>query len=58
MWLKSQSTKPSADLLTKARAAIDRVLADSSELAELWAESDEYEAWRNGLLSIQASLGR
>jgi hypothetical protein len=58
VWVKSQSTKPSADLLTKAQTAIDRVLADNSELAELWAESDEYEAWRDGLLSLQASLGR
>jgi hypothetical protein len=57
-WLNSQSAEPSASLLTKAQAAIDRVLADNSELAELWAESDEYEAWRDGLLSLQASLGR
>lgn len=57
-WFNNQSAEPSASLLTKAQAAIDRVLADNSELAELWAESDENEAWRDGLLSLQASLGR
>jgi hypothetical protein len=57
-WVKRQSTKPEAALLTKAQAVIDRVLSGNSELAELWTESDEYEAWRDGLLTIQASLSR
>lgn len=57
-WVKRQSIKPSPALLSQAQAVIERVLAEESELAELWAESGEYEAWREGLLELKASLGR
>ncbi len=57
-WVKRQSPKPAPVLFTQAQAVIDRVLSENSELQELWAESDEYEAWRNGLLDIQTALGR
>jgi len=57
-WVKSQTTKPSSALLTKAQVVIERVLSENSELAELWIESDEYESWQDGLRLIKASLGR
>lgn len=57
-WVKSQTTKPSSALLIKAQVVIERVLSENSELAELWAESDEYESWQEGLRLIKASLGR
>ena len=57
-WVKSQTTKPSSTLLTKAQVVIERVLSENSELAELWIESDEYESWQDGLRLIKASLGR
>ena len=38
------------------RAALDRVLAAPSELAELWAESDEGDAWRAGIAELRGRL--
>ncbi|MFK3775164.1 DUF4259 domain-containing protein [Pseudomonas sp. NPDC089406] len=55
-WVKRQLAKPSSVMLSQAQAVIDRVLSEHSELAELWSESDEYEAWQKGLRHIQASL--
>jgi hypothetical protein len=55
-WVKRQLAKPSPSMLTQAQAVIDRVLSENSELAELWSESDEYEAWQKGLRHVQASL--
>ncbi|WP_423205430.1 DUF4259 domain-containing protein [Pseudomonas kribbensis] len=57
-WVKSQTTKPSSVLLTKAQVVVERVLSKNSELVELWIESDEYESWQDGLRLIKASLGR
>jgi hypothetical protein len=36
--------------------ALDRVLADDSELTELWAESDESDGWRSGILRLRGVL--
>lgn len=58
VWVKKQPFKPAAALLTQAQAVIDRVLAENSELDELWSESDEYEAWRSELVDLKASLGQ
>ncbi|NJM68645.1 MAG: DUF4259 domain-containing protein, partial [Acaryochloris sp. RU_4_1] len=51
-WIQERPA-PSASLIAKARQAAEVVLA-SSELKDLWAESDEFEAWQasvEGLLS-------
>lgn len=39
-----------------ARKAVDRVLAADSELAELWDESGEAEAWRAGVAELRGRL--
>jgi hypothetical protein len=36
----------SDDVVTKARAAIKRVLTAPSELLELWQETSEFDAWK------------
>jgi hypothetical protein len=38
-------------------AALNRVLAEHSELDELWRETDEHEAWRATVAQLQAKLG-
>jgi hypothetical protein len=43
-WLKTYADTPNAALVAKARAAIKRV-RDESELRDLWADSDELDAW-------------
>jgi hypothetical protein len=39
-----------------ARQALDRVLGESSELAELWAESDESDAWKAAMAELRGRL--
>ncbi len=45
-------------LLPDARAALARVLAEGSELKELWQEGDgaDYPMWEAAVLSLQADL--
>jgi hypothetical protein len=43
-----------ADHAARARAAAERVLA-SSEVEDLWAETDDHDAWRS---TVQALIGR
>ena len=56
-WLKSLGIKPSADLLSKARDALTRVMAPESELRELWEESDEFESWESSIKTLQSAVG-
>ncbi|WP_380281968.1 DUF4259 domain-containing protein [Kitasatospora purpeofusca] len=45
-----------ADLRPLAADALDRVLADESELAELWDESGEAADWRRTVTDLRAVL--
>lgn len=54
-WVRTARPTPNASLTAAALAALDRVRSDRSELAELWAESDEA-AWRESLTKIEARL--
>jgi hypothetical protein len=56
-WLKSVAAVPSPDLLSKARDALARILAQDSELRELWAESDEFEDWESSIMALQSAVG-
>ncbi|MFE6748544.1 DUF4259 domain-containing protein [Kitasatospora purpeofusca] len=44
------------DLRPIAASALDRVLADESELAELWDESEEGPAWRRAVQELRDVL--
>ena len=55
-WVARQQARPDAELIDKAQAAIARILAEDSELSELWQESEDYEAWRAGLEALGARL--
>jgi hypothetical protein len=54
-WVRTARPTPSGELLAAALAALDHVRSDRSELAELWAESDDA-AWSNSLTQIEARL--
>lgn len=56
-WLRSVATKPSSDLLTKARQALARILGPDSELRELWEESADLEAWESSMKALQSAVG-
>ncbi|MFE7558360.1 DUF4259 domain-containing protein [Kitasatospora sp. NPDC057500] len=45
-----------ADLRPLAVQALDRTVADESELAELWEESEENEDWRRTIKDLRAVL--
>jgi hypothetical protein len=52
------STKPkfATDLVELAKKALVRVLADNSELRELWQESDSFDEWKQNVADVQARL--
>ncbi len=55
-WVRATDRRPDDQLIAAALRALDRVRSDHSELAELWAESDEEAAWRDSLARIEARL--
>lgn len=54
-WVRTANPTSNASLIAVALAALDRVRSDNSELAELWAESDDT-AWRESLAQIETRL--
>jgi hypothetical protein len=44
-WVEANKIRPSTALVQKAHLAIDLILAENSELNELWQEAEDYEAW-------------
>ena len=55
-WIKSSPPLPSAEVVEKARRAIVRVLSEPSELVELWAESNDFDAWKRGVEGLSRRL--
>jgi len=55
-WVATMQLKPSAELIDKAQAAIARVLADDSELKELWEDSDDHDAWLTSVDELRTRL--
>ena len=54
-WVAAHKLPPSTDLLARADAVIDRVLADNSELADLWRESGDTE-WKAAVEDLRRRL--
>ncbi|MGV3525063.1 MAG: DUF4259 domain-containing protein [Candidatus Sericytochromatia bacterium] len=52
-WVAATALKPSAELRSKAHAALGQVLGDNSELAELWQEGEDGEAWQASVRQLQ-----
>jgi Domain of unknown function (DUF4259) len=44
-WVEKTKLVPEKALVEKAHRVIERILADDSELKELWQESDEFDDW-------------
>ena len=55
-WLETISEQPSDDLLSLAKRVLERIVADDSELKELWLESDEYELWLGNIQQLNDAL--
>lgn len=52
VWIKSMNQQPSPALLQKARQVLERILADNSELLELWQESDDFKEWQASMSKL------
>jgi hypothetical protein len=55
-WVERIKIAPSSALLDKARRSIERVLAEPSELLELWQESGEFELWKQSVDGVLVRL--
>lgn len=55
-WLETISEQPSDDLLSLVKRVLERIVADDSELKELWLESDEYELWLGNIQQLKDAL--
>jgi len=56
-WINTHKTSDISPLVTKAIAMIDRVLAENSELRELWEENeDEYPKWQAYITELRSKL--
>jgi hypothetical protein len=55
-WITGVGVRPSPALLDKARRVLDRVLADDSELAELWDDSESAADWRASVAALRLAV--
>jgi hypothetical protein len=55
-WVAAHKLQPSAALLKRASAAINRILGENSELCELWSEVDEGPKWRSAVEDLLRRL--
>lgn len=56
-WVEKVRPVPSAALLAKARAALDRVVTEPSELLELWQESTDANEWLSAVAQLRERIG-
>jgi hypothetical protein len=56
-WLETVKPVPTAEIAAKARAAVDRIRDDDSELHELWQDTDDYAAWLADVNDLAERLG-
>lgn len=57
-WVDQHKLKPERALIDRGRRVITRVLAEKSELRELWDESDSAKEWREGVENLRTRLGQ
>jgi hypothetical protein len=55
-WVAAHPIKPSAKLLTRANAVIDKILSEESELRLLWDDSDSAAEWLAAVEDLRARL--
>ncbi|MFC3150610.1 DUF4259 domain-containing protein [Litoribrevibacter euphylliae] len=55
-WVSKNKSLDTSGLRDKAIQAIDKLLSDSSELKELWQETDDFEFWVKDVTSIKSAL--
>ncbi|MBD2108098.1 DUF4259 domain-containing protein [Nodosilinea sp. FACHB-13] len=56
-WVAQVNVQPEPALLAQARAAIDRILSEDSEMLELWQDSGDYEDWLGSVENLRSRIG-
>lgn len=46
------------ELLQKAKRVLDRILAEDSELLDLWQDSDSAEKWESSIQQLRAAVSK
>jgi len=57
-WVENVKLTPDGSVVIKAHKVIERVLAEPSELLELWQESGEVETWLAAVHDLRARVTR
>ena len=57
-WVENYAFVPSKDLIEKSRNALDLVLGESSELLELWADTEEFDAWKSEVMLLRDRINQ
>ena len=55
-WVEKNSILPTNDLIKKSNKALDLLLSESSELYEIWAETDDIESWKSEVASLKKRI--
>jgi hypothetical protein len=55
-WITQHPGAPSPALRDKASRAVQRILAEESELADLWDEGGNDNAWRDNMAALQRAM--
>ncbi len=55
-WVASNTSLDTTSLTSLAVSSLEKVLSEESELKELWEETENFEEWKNDVLSIKATL--
>jgi hypothetical protein len=55
-WVERMESAPSEELVEKARRSIARILAEPSEILELWQESEDFALWKRAVEEIAEHL--
>ena len=56
-WVARVELEPAPPLIAKARLALERVLAEPSELLELWEDSHDSSEWRAAVTDLASRVG-
>lgn len=55
-WTRAHPQVPPPELIARAHAAIDRILAEDSELRELWQETGDPSEWLDAVAELRGRL--
>jgi hypothetical protein len=55
-WIEKVELVPSSELVTKALAAIDRIMHPPSELLELWSDGPGFLSWKREMDRLKYRL--